>query len=62
METVTPWQCTDEEGKAAVLAYITEHPGADTSDVAEALHLPIKRAFEFTDALVASGEIVEGEV
>lgn len=62
METVTPWQCTDEEGKAAVLAYIAAHPGAYATDVAEALHLPIRRAFEVCDALVASGEIEEGEV
>ena len=61
VETVTPWQCTDAEAAVAVRDYITAHPGADATDVAEALRLPIRRAFEVCDALVASGEIEEGQ-
>lgn len=62
METVTPWQCTDAEAKVAVRDYIAAHPGAYATDVADALRLPIRRAFEVCDALVASDEIEEGEV
>jgi len=61
METVTPWQCTDAEAAVAVRDYITAHPGAYATDVADALRLPILRAFEICDALVASGEIEEGQ-
>ena len=61
METVTPWQCTDAEAAVAVRDYIAAHPGAYASDVADALRLPIRRAFEIADALVVSGEIEEGQ-
>lgn len=61
METVTPWQCTDAEATVAVRDYIAAHPGAYATDVADALRLPIRRAFEIADALVASGEIEEGQ-
>lgn len=59
VEVVIPWQPTDEEGKAAVLEFFEQHPGADTSDAADTLRLPIKRAFDFTDALVAEGKLSE---
>jgi hypothetical protein len=62
VETVTPWQCTDEEAAVAVRDYIAAHPGAYATDIAEALRLPIMRTFKVCDALVESGEIEEGEV
>jgi len=59
VELVTPWQCTDEEAKAAILTFFEQHPGADPCDAAEFLHLPVLRVCEITDVLAAEGKLAE---
>jgi hypothetical protein len=57
VEEVIPSALSDEEARTAVLDYIRNHPGADACDIAEALRLPMRRAFAIADALIAEGEI-----
>jgi hypothetical protein len=57
---VVPWECTDAEASAAILDYITKHPGAFATDIADALNIPIIRTFDLVDRLVAEGSVEEG--
>ena len=57
VEIVTPWECTDEEAKAAILTFFEQHSMADPCDAAESLNLPVLRVLEIIDRLVAEGEL-----
>lgn len=57
VEEVASAQLTDEEARDAVLHFVKSHPGAYASDVADALSLPIRRAFAVVDALISEGKI-----
>lgn len=61
VEQVVPSSLTDEEAREAVLQFIEEHPGADACDIADALSLPMRRAFAIADALIDEGEIEVAE-
>lgn len=61
VEEVTPQSLSDEQAREAVLAYIDRNPGADASESAEALRLPMRRTFAIADALIAEGKIEVAE-
>jgi DNA-binding IclR family transcriptional regulator len=48
---------SDEEAQDAVLQFVQSHTGADACDIADALNLPIRRAFTIVDALIEAGKL-----
>jgi len=57
VEEVIPCEMSDEEARDAVLHFVRSHIGADACDVADALNLPMRRAFAIVDALIEAGKL-----
>lgn len=57
IEEVIPSAMSDEEAQDAVLQFVQSHTGADACDIADALNLPIRRAFTIVDALIEAGKL-----
>jgi len=60
-EEVAACKLTDEQARSAVQDYVRLNPGADACDIAEALRMPMRRAFAIADALIAEGKIEVAE-
>ena len=58
---VVPADLSDREAREAVMAFVERHPGADACDIADALDLPMRRAFAIADALIDEGKIEVAE-